>query len=81
MSASFSLVKYDEPVLAESNPTKVYAKNISLTLSASSKSSVTSSRSATDLEEILNIILPPREFEENGKLWKQNVCLQESTRQ
>ena len=42
--------------------------------------SVGSEKDGESCEEILNSILPPREWEHNGKLWRQSVSASPATR-
>ena len=79
-STSFSLVKYNLPVIAEADGSFLSVRPLEASLSASSRPSSSSSQKTNDLEDILNTILPPREFEESGRFWKQNVCMDESSR-
>ena len=79
-NSSFSLVKYNQPVLAEADGSTLAPRSLSEPLSASSRSPSSSSQRSNDLEEILNTILPPKEIEEDGKLWKQYVSMDESSR-
>ena len=79
-NSSFSLVKYNQPVLAESDGLTLAPRALSGSFSASSRSPSSSSQRSNDLEEILNTILPPKEIEEDGKFWKQFVSMDESSR-
>ena len=38
------------------------------------------SKERSETEEILDSILPPREWEENGQLWRQSVSSTPATR-
>ncbi|EEZ97276.1 33 kDa inner dynein arm light chain, axonemal [Tribolium castaneum] len=80
---STTLVKYDNPVLV----TKHEEKKPALAKERSGEESHTRAKSAAILtdarretEEILNTILPPKEWEEEGQLWRQNVSTTPATR-
>ena len=45
-----------------------------------SESSSASAKQRSETEEILDSILPPREWEENGQLWRQSVSSTPATR-
>ena len=64
-----SLVKYDSPTLIN---TTVNSNN--------GKDSSNKSNTVTATEDILNSILPPREWTEDGQLWVQYVSSVPSTR-
>jgi len=59
-----SLVQYDNPVLVTSH--EVVPKSPRPGTSAAEENKET--------EEILNSILPPKQWEEDGNLWMQQVC-------
>ena len=71
--STFSLVRYNNPVLIdkEEDPSP-RAK------SAPASTSAPDIRDET--EEILDSILPPREWEEGGRLWRQSVSSTPATR-
>ena len=48
--------------------------------SESTTSSSLASKQRSETEEILDSILPPREWEENGQLWRQSVSSTPATR-
>lgn len=74
---SFSLVKYETPILIS----KTTGKGARPSGSASSASTASSSRSgAARTEDYLNAILPPREYAESGQLWVQYVAATPATR-
>ena len=79
-SKSFSLVKYDTPILIS----KTFSKGRPAIASAGSNgsaSTTSSSRSATmRTEDYLNSILPPREYQDSGQLWVQYVSPTPATR-
>merc|ERR1712072_1288275 len=71
-----SLVKYDNPVLVNSaRPNKVKAAKQKGKLPP-----VDSKQAPTQTEDILNSILPPREWTEDGQLWVQFVSSTPATR-
>lgn len=79
LSAGFSLVKYDTPILIS----KSFGKGkpsaaSSVNTSASSAKSKDDAQSRT--EDYLNSILPPREYSETGQLWVQYVSPTPATR-
>lgn len=86
-----SLVKYDNPVLVTRNPEKKSSKARALKASPcapnqgpvpappkSPSSAETGKQQQTD--EILNSILPPRQYSESGQLWVQQVASVPATR-
>jgi len=70
-----SLVKYDNPVLVNSARDK---KNKGK--SKGQLPPVNDSKAPTQTEDILNSILPPREWTEDGQLWIQYVSSTPATR-
>lgn len=79
------LVKYNFPVLVsavDKSPVK-RKKTASLNASAENATPSTSSaaEAASETEEALNKILPPRTWTENGELWMQTVSNIPATRQ
>jgi len=62
-----SLVRYDNPILVASSKGKKTAK-------------VEKPAAVTQTEDILNSILPPREWTEDGQLWVQYVSSTPATR-
>ena len=76
-SKSFSLVKYDTPILISKTFSKKQPSSAGSSGSASTASS--SSRSART-EDYLNSILPPREYQDSGQLWVQYVSPTPATR-
>lgn len=94
--SEFVLVKYNIPVLVSSHTEKslaVCAPSTSSSSSSSTFANVEPSSSARpgsgnvitetrrETEEILNSILPPRTWEEDGQLWMQTVSSVPATRQ
>jgi dynein light intermediate chain len=86
IGTSFSLVRYNNPVLIDKHQD---TPTLTPTTSAKKKkedkdgdgdaaSEAESQRSET--EEILDSILPPREWEESGQLWRQSVSSTPATR-
>lgn len=90
-----SLVKYDNPVLVSRNTDKKTPRAKALKVSPASptnggpvpsppgkKGAVPpiDSKAAQQTDEILNSILPPREWTENGQLWVQQVSSTPATR-
>ncbi|XP_037040794.1 putative inner dynein arm light chain, axonemal [Bradysia coprophila] len=73
-----TLVKYSNPVLVVKNPEKPSSSNAG---KATSGKSVDGSDARKETEEILNEILPPRSWEEDGQLWIQMVSSVPATRQ
>lgn len=65
-----SLVKYNTPILVSGGAGKGGAP----------KKKAAGDRSTTQTEDILNSILPPREWTENGQLWIQYVSSTPATR-
>ncbi|XP_054257251.1 33 kDa inner dynein arm light chain, axonemal-like [Macrosteles quadrilineatus] len=69
-----TLVKYSNPVIVSKHPEKPLTPtpvNIGIPPTEKTKST----------EEVLNCILPPREWEENGQLWRQTVSSEPATRE
>ncbi|GMH44173.1 hypothetical protein BSKO_12107 [Bryopsis sp. KO-2023] len=77
-----SLVKYDNPTLVST--TKEEDRRLTNKLGKSTKRKelppVEQKNSATQTEDILNSILPPREWTEDGQLWVQYVSSTPATR-
>ncbi|XP_022247415.1 33 kDa inner dynein arm light chain, axonemal-like [Limulus polyphemus] len=88
--SSSSLVKYENPILVTRNPVKRSPKEKSAQLSPRSQTESVISKSeklpafkqknSALYEEILDSILPPREWEEDGQLWVQHVSSTPATR-
>uniref|UniRef100_A0A6U4N7B2 Dynein light intermediate chain n=1 Tax=Hemiselmis andersenii TaxID=464988 RepID=A0A6U4N7B2_HEMAN len=70
-----SLVKYDKPVLVSSAKDKGKAKK-----TKAEALGVDKKGKALQTEDILNAILPPREWTEDGELWVQYVSAVPATR-
>nr|CAD7588837.1 unnamed protein product [Timema genevievae] len=81
-----SLVKYDNPVLVSKHPEKklqIKAGQLSPRHPgppARPKSEALSADARRETEEILNSILPPKEWEEENQLWRQQVSSTPATR-
>ncbi|CAH8428557.1 unnamed protein product [Schistosoma turkestanicum] len=93
MPTNFSLIKYDNPLLITRNTVKKFPGAATLKgtqkpvdtadipgVSPRGKTSVTEAKSSQQTEEILNSILPPREWSENNQLWIQRVSSTPATR-
>ncbi|XP_033336905.2 putative inner dynein arm light chain, axonemal Dnali1 [Megalopta genalis] len=77
-----TLVKYDNPVLDATRPEKA-SKGIGLKIGATvckvqTTAPIVEARHETI--EVLNRILPPKQWEENGQTWKQQVSSIPATR-
>ena len=72
MGTTFSLVRYNNPIVID--------KEESLVRPKSAPASTGSSEAQDETQEILDSILPPREWEEEGKLWRQSVSSTPATR-
>eukprot|EP00093_Oithona_nana_P008955 08955.XXX_527639_530362_1 [CDS] Oithona nana genome sequencing. len=70
VGSSFSLVRYNNPILIDKHP-----ETPSVTPPSSE-----SEAQRSETEEILDSILPPREWEESGQLWRQSVSSTPATR-
>ncbi|EZA58537.1 axonemal dynein light intermediate polypeptide 1 [Ooceraea biroi] len=78
-----TLVKYDKPVLVTTHPEKVRKDSALPKIGAAAcKVEKTSAPADTRKEtiEILNKILPPKEWEEDGQIWTQRVSSTPATR-
>merc|ERR1719183_2976734 len=69
-----SLVKYDNPILVSTTKDKKNAKK------KGQLPPVEQRQQLTQTEDILNSILPPREWTEDGQLWVQYVSSTPATR-
>ena len=72
VGTTFSLVRYNNPVVID--------KEESLVRPKSAPASSGTSEGQDETQEILDSILPPREWEEDGKLWRQSVSSTPATR-
>ncbi|XP_001603164.2 axonemal dynein light intermediate polypeptide 1 isoform X1 [Nasonia vitripennis] len=77
-----TLVKYDNPMLVTTRPEKTKEPSTSKTGSAACKVQPTTLTADIRKEtiEILNGILPPKEWEEDGQIWKQQISSTPATR-
>ncbi|XP_026468131.1 33 kDa inner dynein arm light chain, axonemal-like [Ctenocephalides felis] len=64
MPSTSTLVKYDTPFLVKTSERKSSMKT---------DKCIAENAEKRETEEILNSILPPKEWEEDGKLWRQQV--------
>ncbi len=90
IGSSFSLVRYNNPVLIDKHPEtppltptpghKAKKEKKDEADSASEATAGTESSQRSETEEILDSILPPREWEEDGQLWRQSVSSTPATR-
>ncbi|XP_025405247.1 33 kDa inner dynein arm light chain, axonemal [Sipha flava] len=69
-----NLVRYSNPVSVKEREEKLTRKKLD------GNDGLISNEKIKECDEILNCILPPREWEENGKLWRQKVSNQPATR-
>ncbi|VVC25308.1 Axonemal dynein light chain [Cinara cedri] len=69
-----NLVRYDTPVLVTQREEKLPKKKLK------GKDGLVSNQKIKESDEILNCIIPPREWEANGNLWRQKVSSQPATR-
>ncbi|XP_014611427.1 PREDICTED: 33 kDa inner dynein arm light chain, axonemal [Polistes canadensis] len=78
-----TLVKYDNPILVTTHPEKVH-KEPMLGKVGSTLCKVQTTLPTADVRretgEILNGILPPKEWEEDGQIWTQQVSSTPATR-
>ena len=72
VGTTFSLVRYNNPIVID--------KEESLVRPKSAPASTGTSEAQDETQEILDSILPPREWEEEGKLWRQSVSSTPATR-
>ena len=73
MGTTFSLVRYNNPVVIDKEEIITRPKS-------APASTGTGAESQDETQEILDSILPPREWEEDGKLWRQSVSSTPATR-
>lgn len=66
-----SLIKYDNPVLVTKHGDKKVVVKGGIRPCSPTKGAASELKKET--EEVLNAILPPKEWEENGNLWIQQV--------
>ncbi|KAK3924079.1 33 kDa inner dynein arm light chain, axonemal [Frankliniella fusca] len=79
-----SLVKYDNAVLVTKHPEKklppLKVQSGITTTTPSPKPGTSAADLRKETDEILNSILPPKEWEEDGQLWRQQVSSTPATR-
>ncbi|XP_011498872.1 PREDICTED: 33 kDa inner dynein arm light chain, axonemal [Ceratosolen solmsi marchali] len=75
-----TLVKYDNPVLITNRPTKVKEVTSKVSSSACKVQSIPAFDSRKESIELLNGILPPKEWEKNGQIWRQQISSTPATR-
>ncbi|KAK2582682.1 hypothetical protein KPH14_004956 [Odynerus spinipes] len=82
VSAADTLVKYDNPILVTTHPEKVRKESMLGKVGSTCKVQTTTPTADTRREtvEILNGILPPKEWEEDGQIWTQQVSSTPATR-
>ncbi|XP_011864877.1 PREDICTED: axonemal dynein light intermediate polypeptide 1 [Vollenhovia emeryi] len=83
IAAMDTLVKYDNPVLITTHPEKIRKESALAKVGiAACKIQTTSASADTRREtiEILNRIVPPKEWEEDGQIWTQRVSSTPATR-
>ncbi|GLV41169.1 Dynein axonemal light intermediate chain 1 [Carabus blaptoides fortunei] len=74
-----TLVKYDNPILITQHEEKKLKERDDVNCTGK-KSALPASEIHQETEEILNNILPPREWDEDGQLWRQQVSTTPATR-
>ncbi|XP_017775337.1 PREDICTED: putative inner dynein arm light chain, axonemal [Nicrophorus vespilloides] len=74
-----TLVKYDNPILVIKHD--MSRKEIASIQPCKAKSTGAVTDAKRETEEILNSILPPKEWEEEGQTWRQHVSTTPATRQ
>ncbi|ERL94022.1 33 kDa inner dynein arm light chain, axonemal [Dendroctonus ponderosae] len=72
-----TLVKYDNPILITKHELPSTSGDGD---AASAKKGTLAAEQKHETEEILNTILPPKEWEEDGQLWRQQVSTTPATR-
>ncbi len=80
LSAGFSLVKYDTPILISKSFGKGKPQAMSSVNTSASSAKSKGDDPASRTEDYLNSILPPREYSEAGQLWVQYVSPTPATR-
>ncbi|KAH9639414.1 hypothetical protein HF086_002103 [Spodoptera exigua] len=71
VSTEETLVRYDNPVLVVTKR----AEKVSSGIAGSSVQPCVPTEAKKETEEILNAILPPKEWEEDGQIWTQKVTI------
>ncbi|KAG8037708.1 hypothetical protein G9C98_005919 [Cotesia typhae] len=75
-----TLVKYDNPVLVTKHPEKTPKEKSGKKSACKGQSSPVTADIKRETAEILNGILPPKEWEEDGQIWTQFVSSTPATR-
>ncbi|XP_066150646.1 33 kDa inner dynein arm light chain, axonemal [Euwallacea fornicatus] len=75
-----TLVKYDNPILITKHEVPSTSAGVSDGDGETSRKAPWTSKQKHETEEILNTILPPKEWEEEGQLWRQQVSTTPATR-
>ncbi|KAG6441277.1 hypothetical protein O3G_MSEX001771 [Manduca sexta] len=75
VSAEDTLVRYDNPVLVTKRPEKVISPRAGASIQP-----CLPTEAKRETEEILNAILPPKEWEEDGQIWTQKISSTPATR-
>ncbi|XP_015176499.1 PREDICTED: axonemal dynein light intermediate polypeptide 1 [Polistes dominula] len=79
-----TLVKYDNPILVTTHPEKVQKESMLGKVGTPTLCKVQTTLTTADVRretgEILNGILPPKEWEEDGQIWTQQVSSTPATR-
>lgn len=72
---SKSLVKFTNPILVmnKAEKGKEEKKRLPQLIKTPKYAKEITADRCTDTQEILNCILPPREWEENGQIWREQV--------
>ncbi|XP_032691487.1 axonemal dynein light intermediate polypeptide 1 [Odontomachus brunneus] len=75
-----TLVKYDTPILITTHPEKVRKEPTLTKVSACKVQTTIPADVRRETVQILNRILPPKEWEEDGQIWSQSVSSTPATR-
>ncbi|KAF6214105.1 hypothetical protein GE061_011836 [Apolygus lucorum] len=77
-----SLVKFTNPILVmnKAEKGKEEKKRLPQLIRTPKYAKEITADRCTDTQEILNCILPPREWEENGQIWREQVSSEPATR-
>lgn len=77
-----TLVRYGNPVVVQRHPEKPQSPiGVPGSHQNTGDIGLPPTEKAKSTEEVLNCILPPREWEENGQLWRQTVSSEPATRE
>ncbi|KAJ8674114.1 hypothetical protein QAD02_005376 [Eretmocerus hayati] len=79
---SDTLVKYDNPIAITTKPDKTKDQSTSKISLATCKAQVAGPSTDTrkEIMEVLDVMLPPREWEEDGQIWRQSISSTPATR-